>query len=160
DSKAQEHRSRSWCSCARSTLLHWTSSAKRSSGPSPITFSPTFTPIRSRGLGGIYFVDDSEHEYEHDDDYDYPQRVGMSGFLVAVDQGTTGSTVLVLDEQLKLRGRGYREFPQHYPKPGWVEHDPEEIWGSVLGALSDALGGNEGADTIDPRAIAAIGITN
>src|SRR5262249_48888844 len=43
---------------------------------------------------------------------------------------------------------------------GLVEHDPEEIWGSVLGALSDALGGNEGADTIDPRAIAAIGITN
>jgi glycerol kinase len=87
----------------------------------------------------------------------------MSHFVLAIDQGTTGTTVLVFDEKLELRGRGYREFPQHYPKPGWVEHDPEEIWQSVTGALSDALHlvqqtEDRGIDL--PRTIAAIGITN
>ena len=74
--------------------------------------------------------------------------------VIAIDQGTTGSTVLVLDEQLAVRGRGYKEFPQIYPQPGWVEHDPEEIWKSVLDALGQALEG------IEPSSIAAIGITN
>ncbi|MGE0867499.1 MAG: glycerol kinase GlpK [Kofleriaceae bacterium] len=74
--------------------------------------------------------------------------------VIAIDQGTTGSTVLVLDEQLQLRGRGYQEFRQIYPRPGWVEHDPEDIWRSVLGALQAAITG------IDPSSIAAIGITN
>ena len=70
--------------------------------------------------------------------------------VIAIDQGTTGSTVLVLDEQLAVRGRGYKEFPQIYPQPGWVEHDPEEIWKSVSVALGQALKG------IDPSSIAAI----
>ena len=74
--------------------------------------------------------------------------------VIAIDQGTTGSTVLVLDEQLKLRGRGYKEFRQIYPKPGWVEHDPEDIWTSVTYALKAAL------KDIEPSSIAAIGITN
>ncbi len=74
--------------------------------------------------------------------------------VIAIDQGTTGSTVLVLDEKLAVRGRGYKEFPQIYPTPGWVEHDPEEIWKSVTVALAAALKG------IDPSSIAAIGITN
>jgi glycerol kinase len=74
--------------------------------------------------------------------------------VIAIDQGTTGSTVLVLDERLALRGRGYQEFRQHYPEPGWVEHDPDEIWTSVCAALAQALRG------IDPASIAAIGITN
>ena len=74
--------------------------------------------------------------------------------VIAIDQGTTGSTVLVLDEQLKLRGRGYKEFRQIYPTPGWVEHDPEDIWTSVTTALQAAL------KDIDPSSIAAIGITN
>jgi glycerol kinase len=74
--------------------------------------------------------------------------------VIAIDQGTTGSTVLVLDESLQLRGRGYREFPQIYPRPGWVEHDPDAIWASVTAALAAALAG------IDPSSIAAIGITN
>ena len=51
--------------------------------------------------------------------------------VIAIDQGTTGSTVLVLDEKLAVRGRGYQEFRQIYPQPGWVEHDPEDIWASV-----------------------------
>ncbi len=77
-------------------------------------------------------------------------------YVISIDQGTTGSTVLVLDEQLAVRGRGYREFRQIYPQPGWVEHDPEDIWTSVTVALGAAL---ESAK-IDPSQIAAIGITN
>ncbi|HTJ47392.1 MAG TPA: glycerol kinase GlpK [Kofleriaceae bacterium] len=74
--------------------------------------------------------------------------------VISIDQGTTGTTVLVLDEELHVRGRGYREFRQIYPQPGWVEHDPEDIWGSVTHALGAAL------KDIDPKSIAAIGITN
>jgi len=74
--------------------------------------------------------------------------------VIAIDQGTTGSTVLVLDEQLAVRGRGYQEFRQIYPEPGWVEHDPEDIWSSVTSALGQAMKG------IDAASIAAIGITN
>jgi glycerol kinase len=74
--------------------------------------------------------------------------------VVAIDQGTTGTTVLVVDAARTVRGRGYREFAQIYPRPGEVEHDPEAIWASVLGALGDALGG------IDSGRIAALGITN
>ena len=74
--------------------------------------------------------------------------------VIAIDQGTTGSTVLVLDEQLAVRGRGYKEFRQIYPKPGWVEHDPEDIWSSVLDALGQAM------KSIELSSIAAIGITN
>ena len=74
--------------------------------------------------------------------------------VIAIDQGTTGSTVLVLDEQLQLRGRGYQEFRQIYPQPGWVEHDPEDIWASVCGALEAAM------KEIDPASVVAIGIVN
>jgi len=90
--------------------------------------------------------------------------------VIAIDQGTTGTTVLVLDERLQLRGRGYQEFRQIYPTPGWVEHDPEDIWASVCAALAAAMrgldgrspetGGGDGSAAIDPRSIAAIGITN
>ncbi len=72
--------------------------------------------------------------------------------ILAVDQGTTGTTCLVVDDELNVRGRGYAEVPQHFPRPGWVEHDPEEIWRSVLTAAEIAIG--EGG------APAAIGITN
>ncbi len=74
--------------------------------------------------------------------------------VIAIDQGTTGTTVLVLDDKLAVRGRGYKEFRQIYPQPGWVEHDPEDIWGSVTAALAQAMNG------IDASSIAAIGITN
>src|SRR5678810_121315 len=76
--------------------------------------------------------------------------------VIAIDQGTTGTTVFILDEDLRLRGRGYREFRQIYPQPGWVEHDPEDIWTSVASALAGALD----AARIDPSSVAAIGITN
>ena len=59
--------------------------------------------------------------------------------ILSIDQGTTGTTCLVVDDELRVRGRGYREVPQHFPQPGWVEHDPEEIWVSVVGAAEDAV---------------------
>ena len=48
--------------------------------------------------------------------------------LLAIDQGTTGTTCLVFDLDGDLTGRAYREFTQHFPRPGWVEHDAAEIW--------------------------------
>ena len=77
-----------------------------------------------------------------------------SDLLLAIDQGTTGTTVLVVDPHFAVRSRGYRELPQIYPRPGEVEHDPEAIWGTVLGALAEALVG------VDVSRLRAIGITN
>jgi len=59
--------------------------------------------------------------------------------ILAIDQGTSGTTCLLVDDDLEIRGRGYAELPQHFPKPGWVEHDPREIWQSVLEAAAQAL---------------------
>ncbi len=77
-------------------------------------------------------------------------------YVLSIDQGTTGTTVLVLDETLQVVGRGYREFPQIFPQPGWVEHDPEEIWSSVTHAVAGAMA----QARIDGTSLAAIGITN
>jgi len=81
-------------------------------------------------------------------------------FLLAIDQGTTGSTVLALDSRARVVARGYAEVPQHFPKPGWVEHDGGEIWTATLRALQGALrrAGLHGARA--SQAIVAIGITN
>jgi glycerol kinase len=76
--------------------------------------------------------------------------------ILAIDQGTTGTTCLVFDEALELEGRAYREFEQHFPRPGWVEHDAAEIWDVSL-AVADAALENAG---IAPSDLAAIGITN
>lgn len=77
-------------------------------------------------------------------------------YLLAIDQGTTGSTALILDASLKPVATASKEFEQIYPHPGWVEHNPEAIWSSVAHAVRQAL---KAAD-IDGSAIAAIGITN
>src|SRR6266487_4975803 len=53
------------------------------------------------------------------------RRRAVAVVILAIDQGTTGTTCLAVDEELRIRGRGYCELPQHFPKPGWVEHDPE-----------------------------------
>ncbi len=76
--------------------------------------------------------------------------------VVAIDQGTTGSTATVLGEDLRVLGRGDADFPQHYPAPGLVEHDLGELWGSVQQALARAL---EQA-RVAPRDLVALGITN
>jgi glycerol kinase len=80
----------------------------------------------------------------------------MAKYVVAIDQGTTGTTVLVLDKKLSVKGKVTQEFPQHFPKPGWVEHDLEEIWDSTVSTLRRALvrAGVSGKD------VAAVGITN
>ncbi len=80
----------------------------------------------------------------------------MSQIIMAIDQGTTGSTVLLVKESGDILARGYQEFPQIYPKSGWVEHDPEAIWDSVVGAMYRAFK-RSGAN---PEEVAAIGITN
>jgi glycerol kinase len=76
--------------------------------------------------------------------------------ILAIDQGTTGTACLVVDEELRPRGRGYREVPQHFPRPGWVEHDPEDLWQSVLGAAEDALA----AAGLRAGDLEAVGVTN
>ena len=77
-------------------------------------------------------------------------------YVVALDQGTTSSRAIVFDHESAIRGIAQREFTQHYPKPGWVEHDPREIWSSQEEVLHAAL-----RDAgITPEQLAGIGITN
>jgi glycerol kinase len=80
----------------------------------------------------------------------------VASHVLAIDQGTTGTTVLVLDRNVALRAKVNQEFRQIFPKPGWVEHDLEDIWGSTTSTVQRALreAGLRGQD------IAAIGITN
>src|SRR6266446_9575610 len=80
----------------------------------------------------------------------------MAEFILAVDQGTSGTTVFVVDRGGRVRGRAYAEIRQFYPRPGWVEHDPEEIYRSVVALSKKAIV----AATISASAIAGIGITN
>ena len=80
----------------------------------------------------------------------------MPQVVLAIDAGTTGITTLVIDERATVVARGYREFQQYYPRPGWVEHDPLEIWEATLVAARAAL---DGAG-LRARDCAAIGITN
>lgn len=74
--------------------------------------------------------------------------------ILAIDQGTTGSRAVLYDKRGRKVSSAYREFPQHFPRPGWVEHDPRDLWGSVSWAIDSAL-------SKAPRArVAAVGITN
>jgi len=83
-----------------------------------------------------------------------PRHPAAADLVIGIDQGTSGNTVLVVDRDVQVRARASVEFAQHYPQPGWVEHDPDEIWASVRSTLRIAL------DGIDPARLAAIGITN
>ena len=77
-------------------------------------------------------------------------------FILALDQGTTSSRSLVFDRHGRVRGAAQQEFPQHFPRPGWVEHDPEELWATIrrtaLAAVAEA--------NLTARDLAAIGLTN
>ena len=80
----------------------------------------------------------------------------MKQYLIALDQGTTSSRCIIFDQNQHIVGSAQREFTQLYPQPGWVEHDPMEIWSSQYSVLTEAL-----AQTgISPAEVAAIGITN
>ena len=61
--------------------------------------------------------------------------------ILAIDQGTSGSTCFVFDEEGHIAGRGYAEFSQSFPKPGWVEHDANEIWEVTRSVALRALAG-------------------
>ncbi|HEY0715700.1 MAG TPA: glycerol kinase GlpK [Polyangia bacterium] len=76
------------------------------------------------------------------------------GVILAIDQGTTGTTVLLLDAERRVVGRAYREIPQHYPSPGWVEHDPEDLFQSVIAAFTEAW------ESAGRPQVRAVGITN
>ena len=73
--------------------------------------------------------------------------------VLAIDAGTTGVTALVVGEDAQVVARGYEEFPQHFPRPGWVEHEPEQIWQATLSACRQAL-------DRAPAGVTAVGITN
>ncbi len=73
--------------------------------------------------------------------------------ILTIDQGTTGTTVMVVDRDGSITAKAYSEFQQLYPQPGWVEHDPEEIWETVVGGVNDLLENYQGP-------IEAVGITN
>lgn len=77
-------------------------------------------------------------------------------FIVALDQGTTSSRAVLVDEQGQIRGIAQQEFRQIFPQPGWVEHDPAEIWESQHNVLLKVLG----ESAVKPQQLAAIGITN
>ena len=84
-----------------------------------------------------------------------------SDLILALDEGTTGATALLLDRGGRVRGRGYAEIPQHYPKPGWVEHDGEDLAGATFAAARRALADAGLARRADvARRVAAIGLTN
>ena len=76
--------------------------------------------------------------------------------ILAIDQGTTGTTCLLFDAEGRLRGRAYREFTQHFPQPGWVEHDAAEIWDVTRVVAHEAL---VSAD-VTAGSLRAVGITN
>lgn len=80
----------------------------------------------------------------------------IANYVLSIDQGTTGTTVMVVDEAIHIRASVNKEFEQLYPRPGWVEHDPEAIWESVTACMAEAIA----AAGIEPTDIAAIGITN
>jgi glycerol kinase len=80
----------------------------------------------------------------------------VAKYVMALDQGTTSSRAIIFDENGTIKGVTNREFTQIYPKPGWVEHDPMEIWGSQIGVAREVLS----KSGLSPSDIAAIGITN
>ena len=78
----------------------------------------------------------------------------MSKLVLALDAGTTGNRAIVFDEGCRAVTQAYQEFTQHFPKPGWVEHDPLEIWESMLACIREVVG------EVGTEAIAAVAITN
>lgn len=74
--------------------------------------------------------------------------------VLAIDAGTTGVTAVVVGQTGEILAKGYQEFAQHFPRPGWVEHAPEEIWQATLEATRDVL------DLVDAAELQAVGITN
>ena len=79
----------------------------------------------------------------------------MTKYILAIDQGTTSTRALVFDEELSIVSTDQKEFKQHFPNSGWVEHDPEDIWQTTLETCQKAI--NFAA--VSPSDILSIGIT-
>ena len=77
-------------------------------------------------------------------------------FILAIDQGTTSSRSIIFDENLKIIGSAQEEFTQHFPQSGWVEHNPQYLLETTISTCKLALN----SSSIDPKKVAAIGITN
>ncbi|WP_048146520.1 glycerol kinase GlpK [Pyrococcus abyssi] len=80
----------------------------------------------------------------------------MEGYILSLDEGTTSARAIVFDREGNIKGIGQYEFPQYYPKPGWVEHNPMEIWDAQVRAIKTAIQKAK----VEPAQIKAIGITN
>ena len=80
----------------------------------------------------------------------------MGNYILALDQGTTSSRAIVFDHNGQICSVAQKEFTQHFPQPGWVEHNPNEIWSSEAAVIAEAIS----AIDINGKDIAAIGITN
>ncbi|MDE6488549.1 MAG: hypothetical protein K2L46_04650 [Paramuribaculum sp.] len=80
----------------------------------------------------------------------------MEQFILSLDQGTNSSRAVVFDRDGNIRSQAQHEFPQIFPRPGWVEHDPFQIWGSQAAVIAEAIS----QIGINGHNIAAVGITN
>ena len=80
----------------------------------------------------------------------------MGTYLLSLDQGTTSSRAILFDREQNILGVAQKEFTQFYPREGWVEHDPMEIWSSQYGVMMEVIA----QSGVNPAEIAAIGITN
>ena len=82
--------------------------------------------------------------------------VDLTQYLLSLDEGTTSARAILYDENAEVKAIGQREFSQIYPNPGWVEHNPEEIWSAQLAAVKEALD----YSGVEPKRISGIGVTN
>lgn len=80
----------------------------------------------------------------------------MKKYIMSLDQGTTSSRTLIFDENSNIISIAQKDFTQIYPQPGWVEHDPKEIWSSQISTLTESLA----RANLNAKDIAALGITN
>ena len=80
----------------------------------------------------------------------------MGTYLLSLDQGTTSSRAILFDREQNILGVAQKEFTQFYPREGWVEHDPMEVWSSQYGVMMEVIA----QSGVNPAEIAAIGITN
>ena len=80
----------------------------------------------------------------------------MSGFVLAIDQGTTSTRAIVFDETTAVRGLAQQEFPQLYPSSAWVEHDPEDLWRTTVATARLAVE----RSGVAARDLAGVGVTN
>ncbi|WP_421384727.1 glycerol kinase GlpK [Bacillus salacetis] len=80
----------------------------------------------------------------------------MAKYILSLDQGTTSSRAILFNKRGGIVHTAQKEFTQHFPKPGWVEHNPNEIWGSILAVIAAVLS----ESSVKPAEVAAIGITN